>query len=228
VFKTSSAKFNERLVNFPKPPKPPSNGKIILDLCGGTGSWSKPYVDAGYDVRVITLPYYDVFTYEPPANVYGILAAPTCTHFSLCRTNAKVQRDLEGSMMLVKRCLEIIWNQQYTLSNEYSKVTTLKFWAMENPRGFLRYFLGNPPLEFSPSDYGDNYKKRTQIWGNFNTPVKVPIVCTKAKFDKTLMEDLPEFPPGFVYNKGCGLDQRQVRRSITPSGFAKAFYEVNK
>ena len=35
--------------------------KIILDLCGGTGSWSKPYRDAGYDVRVITLPCYDLF-----------------------------------------------------------------------------------------------------------------------------------------------------------------------
>jgi len=27
--------------------------KIILDLCGGTGSWSKPYKDNGYDVRII-------------------------------------------------------------------------------------------------------------------------------------------------------------------------------
>lgn len=36
-------------------------GKIILDLCGGTGSWSKPYRDAGYDVRVITLPHYNLF-----------------------------------------------------------------------------------------------------------------------------------------------------------------------
>lgn len=35
--------------------------KIILDLCGGTGSWSKPYRDAGYDVRVITLPRYNLF-----------------------------------------------------------------------------------------------------------------------------------------------------------------------
>lgn len=34
--------------------------KIILDLCGETGSWSKPYKEAGYDVRVITLPEYDV------------------------------------------------------------------------------------------------------------------------------------------------------------------------
>lgn len=30
-----------------------TNGLIILDLCGGTGSWSKPYAEAGYDVRII-------------------------------------------------------------------------------------------------------------------------------------------------------------------------------
>lgn len=34
--------------------------KIILDLCGGTGSWSAPYRENGYDVRVITLPEYDL------------------------------------------------------------------------------------------------------------------------------------------------------------------------
>jgi len=34
--------------------------KIILDLCGGTGAWSAPYKEAGYDVRVITLPEYDL------------------------------------------------------------------------------------------------------------------------------------------------------------------------
>jgi hypothetical protein len=32
--------------------------KIILDLCGGTGAWSKLYKDAGYDVRLITLPLF--------------------------------------------------------------------------------------------------------------------------------------------------------------------------
>lgn len=57
--------------------------KIILDLCGGSGSWSKPYKEAGYDVRLITLPEYDVLTYEPPENVYGILAAPLVLSF-LC------------------------------------------------------------------------------------------------------------------------------------------------
>lgn len=202
--------------------------KIILDLCGGTGSWSNPYKEAGYDVRLITLPKYDVFTYEPPKNVYGILAAPTCTSFSLARTNAKEPRNLEKSMLLVKRCLEIIWQQQYELPNKNSKLTTLRFWALENPKGFLRYFLGNPPLEFNPYEYGDNYKKKTHIWGNFSTPIQTPIKCNTAKFDATLLDDLPQFPEGFIYDKGCGLDKRQVRRSITPQGFAKAFYEANK
>ena len=56
--------------------------KIILDLCGGTASWSKPYADAGYDVRLITLPEQDVRDYIPPEDVYGVLAAPPCTEFS--------------------------------------------------------------------------------------------------------------------------------------------------
>ena len=82
--------------------------KIILDLCGGTGSWSKPYRDAGYDVRVITLPRYSLFDTRERERliqfynrdemvmeevnadeVYGIFAAPTCTMFSLARTTAK-------------------------------------------------------------------------------------------------------------------------------------------
>lgn len=74
--------------------------KIILDLCGGTGSWSKPYKDAGYLVFTITLPEYDILLTEfvgttirfigkdkqcltvRKSEVYGILAAPPCTKFS--------------------------------------------------------------------------------------------------------------------------------------------------
>ena len=37
-----------------------TNAAVILDLCGGTGSWSAPYREAGYDVRVVTLPDMDV------------------------------------------------------------------------------------------------------------------------------------------------------------------------
>lgn len=44
--------------------------KIILDLCGGSGSWSRPYKEAGYDVRLITLPDYDVLDYTPPPTTF--------------------------------------------------------------------------------------------------------------------------------------------------------------
>ena len=67
-------------------PAAENRDKIILDLCGGTGSWSKPYKEAGYDVRLITLPEYDVCTYAPPfENVYGILAATPCDEFSIAK-----------------------------------------------------------------------------------------------------------------------------------------------
>lgn len=37
---------------------------VILDLCGGTGAWSRPYREAGYEVELITLPAYDVTRVE--------------------------------------------------------------------------------------------------------------------------------------------------------------------
>jgi hypothetical protein len=86
--------------------------KIVLDLCGGTGSWSEPYKKAGYDVRVITLPDHDIYFFDEYwqyiDRIHGIICAPTCTHFSLARTTAKTPRNLKGAYRLVKRCLEII------------------------------------------------------------------------------------------------------------------------
>jgi hypothetical protein len=202
--------------------------KIILDLCGGTGSWSKPYKENGYDVRNITLPDHDVFKYKPPENIYGILAAPTCTHFSYARTKAKTPRDLENAMKLVKRCLEIIWECQYKLEKPTSLKTTLKFWAIENPRGFLKSFLGKPALEFQPWEFGDEYMKLTHVWGNFKIPEKTVKYYQKTEKDCINSRKLPELPKGCEYNKKCGLNLTQVRRSITPTGFATAFFNANK
>lgn len=81
--------------------------KIILDLCGGSGAWSRPYKEAGYDVRLITLPDNDVRTYQPPDNVYGILAAPPCTEFSIAK--GRRSRDFESGLEIVQACIRIIW-----------------------------------------------------------------------------------------------------------------------
>jgi hypothetical protein len=205
--------------------------RIILDLCGGTGAWSKPYKDAGYDVRNITLPDYDVRTYVPPNNVYGILAAPPCTMFSLARTKANKARDLKEGMECVKACLNIVWFCMEIKQDTKKKTLPLKFWVLENPNGMLKYFLGKPVFEFSPYEFGDGYKKRTMLWGWFNKPLKspAPIIYEKAykslnpktmkKFDMLASRDIqPEL---------FGKLTRQERRAITPAGFAKAFFEAN-
>lgn len=198
--------------------------KIILDLCGGTGAWSKPYKDAGYDVRIVTYPIYSVHHYIDimPDNVYGILAAPPCTMFSMARSNAKTPRDLEGAMLTVDACLKIIWKAQY-------RDKRLAFWALENPKARLRWFLGKPAMTFSPQDYGDAYRKPTDLWGNFNTELKQTPVALDPKQKKQSQLDLQQLqsiPKDYIRDPNMSL--RAIARSITHKGFAQAFFEANK
>jgi len=177
--------------------------KIILDLCGGTGAWSKPYKDNGYDVRLITLPEYDVRLYQPTDNIYGILAAPPCTHLAVSGARwwkGKGQEALFEALSVVDACLRIIL------------INKPIFWVLENPVGRLKHYLGEPQLKFNPCDYGNPYTKRTYLWGKFNIPLQNPVKPIGTNFIHTM-------PPG---------PDRTKRRSITPSGFAQAFYEANK
>lgn len=212
--------------------------KIILDLCGGTGSWAKPWKESGYEVITITLPEWDVCKHVsynkdlvffnddkkmhiPWKDIYGILAAPPCTMFSFARTNAKTPRDLYEGMKCVRACLDIIWSCNEVVQKTGKKTLPLKFWALENPEhGFLKQFLGKPTFTFDPSDFGDNYQKKTALWGSFNEPIKKPVPKTGVKFDYMKSKDIhPEY---------FGKFDRQTRRSITPQGFAKAFFEANR
>lgn len=195
--------------------------KIILDLCGGTGSWSKPYKDAGYDVRLITLPDNDVLTCEPPEGVYGILAAPPCTEFSIAKGGNP--RDFQGAFKVVEACLHIIWQCRMSGS--------LKFWAMENPRGFLRQFLGVPHFTFEHWEFGDWQIKPTDLWGYFNEPAKSvierpPMMAWKYPNGRSNGRGwaAPKCPPEYAH---MNLD-RAALRAITPAGFAKAFFKANQ
>lgn len=205
-----------------------NENKIILDLCGGTGSWSKPYKDNGYDVRLITLPENDVRTFQPPENVYGILAAPPCTMFSFARTNAKTPRDTKGGMEIVLACLKIIWECQHRTESDTQMKPPLKFWALENPFCRLNWFIGEPVYIFHPFQFGDGYSKRTCLWGHFNKPNSMALYSKKyrKKFDMLLMDELEDIRS--ISDLTFKSKNRQELRSITPEGFAKAFYEANK
>lgn len=202
-----------------------NSDKIILDLCGGTGSWAKPYKDAGYTVHTITLPEYDVtkatIGREFVAfrdilvrikDVTGILAAPPCTEFSKAKQfhgKGNYQHDFAKGLEPVVACLRLIAEIQP------------KWWALENPNGYLKRWMGKAHESFEPWEFGDNYQKTTLLWGKFTMPKRI-VVQKPAGLKKFSMLKSKEIAPEYF-----GTYDRTVRRSITPQGFARAFFEVN-
>lgn len=191
--------------------------KIILHLCATEGSDSKPYRDAGYQVILVGEDI-GVENFHPPENVYGIIANPPCTMFSIARTIAKSPRDLQEGMRLVKECLRVIWECQYRIS-ENQHYSPLKFWALENPgSGFLRWFLGRPAFEYCQSEYGAPLTKRTALWGDFNLP-KRPLLFAQLPGGSSIGSKR-------AYALGLGPGKMQ-EKSRCPIDFALAFFEAN-
>jgi hypothetical protein len=174
--------------------------KIILDLCGGTGAWSKPYRDAGYDVRLVDLPN-DVrlLKYDPLLVVHGILAAPPCTVFSYARQRYGLPKpeELISALSVVDACLRAVM------------IYNPKWWALENPRNKLRRYLGQPRMVFKQHWFGDGQVKPTCLYGSFNPPKYNPGKRTKPSTYKTTKQNA------------------DPADAITPPGFAKAFFEAN-
>jgi len=194
---------------------------MILDLCGGTGAWSKPYREAGYNVQVVSLPQTDTRLWPSPSShtarlpsdfddiadfrgrVRGILAAPPCTVFSGSGARwPRTDDEIHEGLSVVDACLRIIWAVQPA------------WWALENPVGKLRKWIGPPLMSFDPCDYGDPYTKRSHLWGEFQPPEKAPVEPTEGS--------------KLWRNYGGKSERTKRERSITPPGFAQAFFEANR
>ena len=173
---------------------------LILDLCSGSGEWSRPYREAGYDVLQVDLPTDVRLIQYQPRDVHGILAAPPCTVFS--RAGGWVSRtedEIKLALSVVDACLRFV------------SIYRPKWWCLENPKGTLVKYLGPPTYSFDPCDFGDAYTKRTYLWGQFTKPVKAPVVARGS----------------ITGQKGCGWAGTRRERAKTPAGFARAFYLAN-
>lgn len=198
----------------------PFDRPVILDIGGGTGEWSRPYrLHGGYEVIIIDPIVYPYLTASSLVSkgiagvlanereVRGVLLAPPCTEFAGSGARWWAGKDpalLANATGIVRDMLAVV-----SLINP-------KWWALENPVGRLARMvpeLGQHRYTWQPWHFGDAETKLTCIWGDHTQPVRTVSERPKDARARVHLE-----PPG---------PYRWVRRSVTPQGFARAFFEAN-
>lgn len=207
-FRALFEQFNKKL----------NNRSIVVSLFDYSGVWSEPYRKAGCRVlQVESKLGFDLFQWNykviKPGLVLGVLATPPCTDFAGSGAQYWPTKDKDGrtrsSVRLVRKTLEII---------RYLKP---KFWALENPVGRLNTLIPElrnyGPWYFEPYWFGDPWSKKTGLWGCFTKP-KIENKVIPMRFSKQ---------GSWTQLLGGNGEQTKELRSITPPGFAKAFYKAN-
>ena len=204
-------------------------GKTILHLCADIGSDSYPYKQAGYNVVCIGKDI-GVENYHPNGKIYGVIANPVCTEFSIASGFHHV-KDYEKGLFLVRHCQRII---------EECPKEDLQFYVIENPAsGKLKDYLGKPDYVYEPWWYGDPWSKKTALWGKFNIPQRkymkwqdVPKnlnLYVRPGRGKASIAFLHKSARQYIENmKPFEVENDADFRSICPQEFAHAFFESNK
>jgi hypothetical protein len=205
--------------------------KVLISLYDLTGNASRPYREAGWKVYQIDIQNgVDILEWDflrplkeaehamPQVNV---IAMQPCTCYALCGNRHKKNRLLNGefeeSQKLVARTKQII--------DFYDNERLLGFWMIEQPMTDIHKknkWIGEVKQKFNPCDFAgydpipDNsrYNKETWLFGRFK------------KMEPKGLEPLSQEYPGWR-NKGGKSLKTKNDRSITPLGFAYAFYESN-
>lgn len=142
----------------------------ILELFSGTESFSKVARERGHDCLTIDNNeklkpdlLRDILTVDADEiiNNWGypnfIWASPPCTHFSIAThrhwENQEPKPQTIESIKLLHHTLGLIMNLHP------------KFWILENPRGRMRWIMGNPPNTVFYGAYGHSVAKPTDLWG---------------------------------------------------------------
>ena len=210
-----------------------NSNKTILSLFDHSGIWSEPYKKAGYNViRADIQDGHDVFEVMDDVmsqvkeaqeegiklSVYGILAAPPCTDFSVSGAHAWKSKETKPADYSNPHTVEFSNSLEHSVFMVFATLEIIaqlepQFWVIENPVGRINKLVPElgTPWYFQPCDFGDPYTKKTGLYGKFNKPVKTPVL--------PLMGSM-------MQNKLSGRQKNE--RSKTPEGFARAFFEANQ
>lgn len=196
---------------------------LLISLFDRTGNAARPYEEAGWDVIKVDIQngidilgwdYKSIGAYRKIV----IIAMTPCTDYATSGAKHFAKKDAEGiteySQKLVAKTKEII-----DYFNPFA-------WQLENPRTRihkLNPWIGQrPKLIFNPCDYAEydpnpddsRYNKETWLFGKFNDPVM------------KRLEPFEKDSPIWKNYGGKSLETKNAR-SVTPLGFAYAFYEAN-
>lgn len=128
----------------------------------------------------------------------------------------RTEQEMIEAIGVVDACLRLV------------AITKPQFWALENPIGKLARYLGKPRMYFNPCDFAklapepdeEAYTKRTALWGSFNVPSPI-LLGRDVSVHPTLGSKMHT-------QYGGKSERTKELRSVTPLGFARAFYETNR
>lgn len=156
--------------------------RVCLDLFSGLGGFSAAFQDAdGWEVVTVDLDPDERFDPDIRADVMDlrpsdlpdadlVLASPPCTDFSIAASRYEKIVDGEPRTESARESVALVYHTIGLI-----KATSPEYWFLENPRGYLRQFIGQPTGWVTYCQYGEDYMKPTDLWG--------------------------EHPPGFEYRK---------------------------
>ncbi len=144
--------------------------KLCIDLCSGKEGFSSAFkLDPNWEVVTVDIVKKfrpticaDVryLPIKPGLQPDALLMSPPCNRWSIANPKWPLP-GIQLACEIVGACLEA--------------VATLKpkKWIMENPRGRLRWIIGDPRHVIRYSDYDFSYplQKATDFWGNVSLPM---------------------------------------------------------
>lgn len=204
--------------------------KLLIAPFDRTGNSSRPYKEAGWMVWQIDIQHgYDFLNFDPRSTVFdfekiGLIAPLPCTDYAVSGAKHFEAKDADGR---TEESQKLVAHLQFVIEYLRDMIGRLDFWQIENPKTRihkLNEWIGQrPKYVFNPCDFAgynpdnpedDRYNKETWLFGKFNDPVK------------KRLEPLGKEYPGFKNLGGKSLETKNAR-SITPLGFAFAFFEAN-
>ena len=145
----------------------------VLDLFAGLGGFSAAFDESDrWDVTTVEIEerfdpdiQADVFDLRP-SDFEGdfdlVVASPPCTQFSIAAEwNDHWDTDGEPQTQAASDSIALVYHTIGLIRG-----LAPKYWFLENPRGHLRRFIDAPEATVTYCQYGAEYMKPTDLWGN--------------------------------------------------------------